>query len=883
VPPLFESLTRLASRMELFAVGAESDRRLAETSLREGRPLDAREHALRLLDRAPDSPVGLALLADAAEELWLDEEAAAALLALTKTFPWRADVWLRLGRATKASEPALSRSAFERAADAVDDPASRRAAAFELCDRDLDAGEPARALAWLERVATRLDARDEALLVRRAECLFALGQVEAAAKLVESLPHRVGEETRDAEEERDRLVGRRALLFGRLLFALTDLGDPLKRRRALEQILRAYVLEVPGAQPLLGALVASTRDAAELRDLVGIVSAAGDQAAFAVSIALAEGREEDVRAELIQGARKGDQAARAALFDLAKKRLDRDALAVFVETATGGDDGGSVRRLSAAKTLLAATARAGEGDVVGAVDLLTEVTTFAELSAWARTLMEDAFRLWTDAPRPSFDEVHAFLLDEAAAGADREANRALEHGRFDDSRPITVAVLGEFNAGKSTFINAFVGADVAPTGILPTTATVHRVAFAPDAFARVLVRGAPDRILTHDRLRETLGKLADDGALVLGVQIYAPIERLKWTEILDTPGFNSSNEEHDASARRALREAHAVLWLADATSPIKASEAEILKEVHEEGLPVLLLVNKRDRVRPASVPEVMRHVEEAARTLGPELLAAPLLFSAKQALAGRLGDAELLAASGWPEVEATIALRLVDTASELRESAHRRRTARLVEGMAAHRARLEDAAATEHASTLDRARQLRAVATECEVDRGAVLLAMMNDLEPSWRTLTDDLVPLRSLRGDASSDAAVRSYVAERLERWVAEPGTEWLARRFTAGEVPAALPLARASLSGVALGSTALPLGTSREDKERLLSCVLRAFATGCELLGRELLAKGDPVRRSERLRALGRALLRRKELTRADQMESKPEPAPEHRAEHE
>jgi hypothetical protein len=297
-----------------------------------------------------------------------------------------------------------------------------------------------------------------------------------------------------------------------------------------------------------------------------------------------------------------------------------------------------------------------------------------------------------------------------------------------------------------------------------------------------------------------------------------------------------------------------------------------LKEVHEEGLPVLLLVNKRDRVRPESVPEVMRHVEEAARTLGPELLTAPILFSAKQALAGRLGDAELLAASGWPEVEATIALRLVDTASELREAAHRRRTARLVEAMAAHRDRLEDAAASEHAATLERARHLRAIAAECESDRGSVLLAMMNDLEASWRALTDDLVPLQALRADASSDAAVRSYVAERLERWVAEPGIEWLGRRFTPGDVPAALPLARASLSGVALGSTALPLGTSREDKERLLSCVLRAFATGCDLLGRELLAKGDPVRRSERLRALGRALLRGKELAGADQVQREP-----------
>src|SRR6185436_3202358 len=54
-------------------------------------------------------------------------------------------------------------------------------------------------------------------------------------------------------------------------------------------------------------------------------------------------------------------------------------------------------------------------------------------------------------------------------------------------RPLRVAIVGEFNAGKSTFINALLGEDVAPTGVLPTTATLHWVAWAPDAFARVVV------------------------------------------------------------------------------------------------------------------------------------------------------------------------------------------------------------------------------------------------------------------------------------------------------------------------------------------------------------------------------------------------------------
>ena len=46
--------------------------------------------------------------------------------------------------------------------------------------------------------------------------------------------------------------------------------------------------------------------------------------------------------------------------------------------------------------------------------------------------------------------------------------------KLDDER-FTVVVLGEFNHGKSTFINALLGAPVMPTGITPTTVVLAHV------------------------------------------------------------------------------------------------------------------------------------------------------------------------------------------------------------------------------------------------------------------------------------------------------------------------------------------------------------------------------------------------------------------------
>ena len=40
-------------------------------------------------------------------------------------------------------------------------------------------------------------------------------------------------------------------------------------------------------------------------------------------------------------------------------------------------------------------------------------------------------------------------------------------------RPLLVAVMGEFNAGKSSFVNALAGTPIAPVGVTPTTATIN--------------------------------------------------------------------------------------------------------------------------------------------------------------------------------------------------------------------------------------------------------------------------------------------------------------------------------------------------------------------------------------------------------------------------
>ena len=95
---------------------------------------------------------------------------------------------------------------------------------------------------------------------------------------------------------------------------------------------------------------------------------------------------------------------------------------------------------------------------------------------------------------------------EIAAFLERivESRRELGHFVGETARaaanldqPLLVTVMGEFSSGKSSFVNAFIGADVAPTGITPTTATINVVRYGRERGGRIIT---PDGATARARL-----------------------------------------------------------------------------------------------------------------------------------------------------------------------------------------------------------------------------------------------------------------------------------------------------------------------------------------------------------------------------------------------
>lgn len=156
---LGDVIGRWIGKVEVVLAGADEDLREGQDALAEGDALKARAAAHRVLARAPGLPLGLALLADACEAGGLEAELAMTLEELSKRAPSRAEVWVRLGRARRATGAGTDevREAFVRGlAVAESGSEERRDALVELrIWTSRRATGRARSCGWSERRTRR--------------------------------------------------------------------------------------------------------------------------------------------------------------------------------------------------------------------------------------------------------------------------------------------------------------------------------------------------------------------------------------------------------------------------------------------------------------------------------------------------------------------------------------------------------------------------------------------------------------------------------------------------------------------------------------------------------------------------------------------------------
>jgi small GTP-binding protein len=234
------------------------------------------------------------------------------------------------------------------------------------------------------------------------------------------------------------------------------------------------------------------------------------------------------------------------------------------------------------------------------------------------------------------DELGATTLGERIR---RDLVQKLQEDRFH------LVVVGEFNHGKSSFVNALLGHDALPVGVTPTTATIHHIKFADTPETTIVYASGKRESIPFGDTRNFAVGGARTVEAVDHLEIGYPAALLRERILLvDTPGVNDLSHQRADITYSYIPRADAVLFLLDAGQILKESERVFLQEklLKASRDKIIFVITKWDILSESERNEALNYAQAQLTTL----VSSPRIFpiSAEQALAGQAAQ------SGMPEL-----------------------------------------------------------------------------------------------------------------------------------------------------------------------------------------------------------------------------------------
>ena len=234
--------------------------------------------------------------------------------------------------------------------------------------------------------------------------------------------------------------------------------------------------------------------------------------------------------------------------------------------------------------------------------------------------------------RSLLNDLRVGLVQFGAAEADESA-LAQSIRQLDEL--FLLVVVGEFNAGKSAFVNALLGQKILKEGVTPTTTHIQILRYGGEQ-ARVVENG-------------------DIHAIT------APLDMLIEISIVDTPGTNAIIRKHEEITSQFVPRSDLVLFITSADRPFTESERAFLERIREWGKKVVVVLNKIDLFQDESeLSQVEMFIAENSRALvgiTPEIFP----VSSRLALRAKQGATELWDDSRFASLEDYIQNTLDET------------------------------------------------------------------------------------------------------------------------------------------------------------------------------------------------------------------------------
>jgi GTP-binding protein EngB required for normal cell division len=218
------------------------------------------------------------------------------------------------------------------------------------------------------------------------------------------------------------------------------------------------------------------------------------------------------------------------------------------------------------------------------------------------------------------------------------------------SNTFNLVVVGQFKRGKTSFINALLGAEVLPVSVVPLTSIATVLTSGDELGVRVYFNDGKVKEIPSGALPEYVTEKGNPENVkdVSEVVVTYPSPYLKdGVRVVDTPGVGSVFLHNTDAAYQYLPKADAAVFMLSVDQPVSQAELDFLRDVRQYSEMIFFLLNKADYLSEGDLQEALSYTKGMLReAMGTEVRL--FYLSAKLALEGKAsGSGELLERSNF--------------------------------------------------------------------------------------------------------------------------------------------------------------------------------------------------------------------------------------------